>query len=84
MPRRTRVRIDGQPAQITSFKGDKIAFLKVKGIKNRVKLPVAMLAAPKGFSKKTSAQMKKIIAKPRMGFKKKQRVKVSSESPLFS
>lgn len=74
-------RIDGKSGVIKSFKGNKVN-LMVEG--KRVSIPTALLMAPKGFNKLSSKQMGKIISSKNRGYKIGERVRISTEAPLYS
>lgn len=74
-------RIDGKCGIIKKFIRNQ-ASIKLKD-GSKVKIGVGFLKAPERFGKLSLKQMRKIINKPHMGYKKEQKVCISSEEPLY-
>ena len=74
-------RIDGKCGIIKRF-SDRRAIIRLEGGRE-VSVGLGFLAAPKSFDRLSANQMRKHRNKPHLGYRKRQRVCVSSEEPLY-
>ena len=74
-------RIDGKCGKIKKFTNNTVHIKLKNG--GEITIGVGFLATPKGFNKLSVKQMKQLLAKPHLGYKKGQNVCISKEEPLY-